>query len=56
MADSVMATGCGGYGFGQFFHSIFPNWVRDWDFNIACLELLTVGAAVKLWVKHLHNK
>ena len=22
----------------------------------ACLELLTVGAAVKLWVKHLHNK
>ena len=40
----------------NFFMQYFQIGLGIGTFNIACLELLTVGAAVKLWVKHLHNK
>ncbi len=52
--DSVFATdacpgGAGGFCDGEFFHSVFPKYVKDRAPHINALELWAVVLAAKLW-------
>ena len=47
-ADACL-TGCGGLCADQYFHAVFPSFVREQHLDINCLELLTIIVALKLW-------
>lgn len=52
--DSIIScdaclVGCGGWFEGRYFHSEFPQFIKDQHLHINALELLTVVVALKLW-------
>ena len=50
--DACLVVGCGGTFENYFFHSNFPEFIREQNLHINCLELLTCIIAIKLWGKY----
>jgi hypothetical protein len=40
----------------QFFHRVFPEFLREKNLHINCLELLTISIAMKIWGKQFGGK
>ena len=51
-AVDACLVGCGGTFDNYFFHSGFPEFIREQNLHINCLELLTCIIAIKLWEKY----
>ncbi len=57
LPDAVLSTdaclsGGGGFYEGHFFHSSFPDFVRQSAHSINILELMTLAVALKLWAHY----
>ena len=50
-ATDACLVGCGGRCGSQYFHSVFPDFIRELNVHISELEMLTVIVGVKLWSK-----
>ena len=59
--DEIFATdaclvGCGAYFKRNYFHCTFPEFVREKDLHINCLELLALMVSLKVFRKDLKGK
>ena len=48
--------GMGAISKNQFFHRVFPEFLREKNLHINCLELLTISIAMKIWGKQFGGK
>ena len=53
--DSCL-TGCGGYFNGLYFHTEFPEDLKQKKLDIGLLELITVIVALKIWGRQFRGK
>ena len=57
ISTDACLTGCGGTGFGYYFHLEFPAEIgAKYRNNISGLELLAIIIAVKVWVQKSKNR
>ena len=59
--DKIFATdaclqGCGGFCENEYFHAIYPTFIKSKKLCINSLEMLTVTVALKLWAHKLSGK
>jgi hypothetical protein len=55
-ACDACLDGCGGMFEGQYFHALFPCFVREQGLDINCLELLTICVCLRVWRADLCGK
>ena len=54
-SDSCLSA-CGGFWQGNYFHSVFPDFIINKNWNINVLELLSIVICMKLWDKYFKGK
>jgi hypothetical protein len=51
----VCLTGCGAWFKGNFFHTIFPEFILDAKLHINCLELLSIIVCLNIWALYFRG-
>lgn len=54
-SDSCL-SGCGGFWQGNYFHSLFPEFILTKKWNINILEMLSIIICLKIWGKYFRGK
>ena len=55
-SSDACLSGCGGFWQGNYFHSIFPEFILRKNLNINILEMLSIIICLKIWGKYFKGK
>ena len=55
-SSDACLSGCGGFWQGNYFHSIFPEFILRKKLNINILEMLSIIICLKIWGKYFKGK
>ena len=56
LSSDASLDGFGAISSNQFFHALFPSFIKENQLHINCLELLAIVIAIKIWGHQIKGK